>query len=118
MVALPDVSQPESIRSSYEDRDQYRGAPSVESLIRETHALLNHTAMRLSPSKVVRLCRDYVRKVADKGVPFGTFLANAVTLDASQRRAFDVVYYRLSYADPTGESAVRNVVNAGGGVSV
>lgn len=83
--------------------------PSVEALIRETHAILSRTGARLSPSKVARLCRDYVNLVAGKGVPFGTYLANAVALNVDQRHAFDEIYYRLSHADPTGESVARNV---------
>lgn len=89
----------------------------MEALIRETHALLINTTVSLSPSKVTRLCRDYVHKVANKGIPFGYFLANSVALDADQRRAFDAVYYRLSYADPTGETAVRNISRGGGQVA-
>lgn len=85
---------------------------TVEQLVRETHALLEGTAVRMSPSKVSRLCRDYVNVVAPKGVPFSVYLANAVTLNAEQARAFDALYYRLSHADPTGERAAT-VVDSG-----
>lgn len=104
---------PPRIRSNHEDRGTGADAPSVEHLIRETHRLLGRAGVALSPSKVTRLCRDYVNSVADKGVPFGAFLANTVTLDAQDRRAFDSVYYRLTYSDPTGETAVRRVMNGG-----
>ncbi|MGN7247095.1 hypothetical protein ACTHQ1_05090 [Janibacter anophelis] len=83
--------------------------PTVEQLIRETHAALEQTGVSLSPSKVTRTCRDYVNTVAGKGVSFGEFLANVVSLDALERRVFDAVYYRLTHADPTGETAARNV---------
>jgi hypothetical protein len=43
----------------------------VERLLRETHAMLANTSVRMSPSKVTRLVRDYVNLVAPKGVPFG-----------------------------------------------
>lgn len=109
MVALHRLTCPEPIRSNHEDRDKGRSAPTVERLLRETHAVLGNTSVRLSASKVTRLCRDYVNVVAGKGVPFGAYLANAVALDADQRRAFDSLYYRLSYADPVGEAATRNV---------
>lgn len=100
---------PPRIRSNHEDRGQRPDVPTVETLLRETHATLDRAGIRMSPSKVTRLCRDYVNTVADKGVSFGAFLANAVVLDASHRREFDEVYYRLTYVDPTGETAVRRV---------
>lgn len=92
--------------------------PTVEQLIRETHAALEHAGVRLSPSKVTRTCRDYLNIVSDKGVTFGDFLANVVSLDALERRVFDSVYYRLTHADPTGETATRNVDRERGGVHV
>ncbi len=103
------------IRSNHEDRDRGGSAPSVEKLIRETHLALGSAGVCMSPSKVTRLCREYVSRVAGKGVPFGAYLANAVALDADRRRAFDSLYYRLSYADPTGETAVRRVLRGGAG---
>lgn len=106
-----------TIRSNHEGRGRGESLPSVELLIRETHAALGRSGVRLSPSKVSRLCRDYVNIVAGKGVSFGVYLANAVALDAAQRRTFDAVYYRLTYADPTGEAAVRNLARRGGGAA-
>ncbi|MBB2894575.1 hypothetical protein [Flexivirga oryzae] len=96
-----------NIRSNHEDRAAEK--VSVEALIRQTHALVENSSVRLSPSKVVRLCRDYVNLVADKGVSFGEYLANVVALDRVQRAQFDEVYYRLTYSDPTGEAAWRNI---------
>lgn len=97
------------IRSNHEDRDRVRSVPAVEPLLRETHAVLANCSVRMSPSKVTRLCRDYVNIVAARGVPFGAYLANAVAMTADESRQFDEAYYRLTYADPTGETAVRNV---------
>ncbi len=111
------VTQAAPIRSNHEDRGQGRSTPSVETLLRETHAMLGNTSVRMSPSKRVRLCRDYVNLVAPKGVPFGRYLANAVVLNAEDARQFDALYYRLSYADITGETAVRNVLGGGGRVA-
>jgi len=99
-----------TIRPYHEGRDQKTGVPTVETLIRQTSAVLERIGVSMAPSKVIRLCRDYVNIVAGKNIVFGDYLANAVTLNASQRRAFDEEYYRLSYADPTGERAVRNVL--------
>lgn len=112
---MPRPAHPGTIRSNHEDRGQGQSVPTVEALLRETHAVLAASSVRLSPSKVARLCRDYVNLVAGKGVPFGAYLANAVMLDRDQRRTFDALYYRLSHADPTGETAVRNVDRERGG---
>lgn len=87
--------------------------PPVENLIRATQVIAANSHLRLSSSKVTRLCRDYVNFVAGKGVSFGQYLANAVALTAAQRTNFDAAYYRLCYRDPTGESAVRNVMREG-----
>lgn len=89
----------------------------MEDLLRETRGVLAASSVRMSPSKVSRLCRDYVNLVAGKGVPFGAYLANAVVLDTDQRRTFDALYYRLSHADPTGEAAARNVDRERGAVA-
>ena len=118
MVALRDHTR-SRIRSNHEDRDQGQGVPTVEQLIRETHVVLEHAGVRLSPSKVTRTCRDYLNIVSNKkGVTFGEFLANVVSLDALERRVFDSVYYRLTHADPTGETATRNVDRELGGAHV
>lgn len=105
----------ETIRSKHEGRGQGSGVPTVEALLRETHALVANLSVRMSPSNITRLVRDYTNLVAGKGVPFGTYLANAVALHADQRHAFDALYYRLSHADPTGEAAARNVDRERGG---
>lgn len=101
------------IRPLHEGRGQKPGAPTVESLIRDTSAVLERIGVSMAPSKVIRLCRDYINIVANKDIAFVDYLANAVTLNASQRRAFDEEYYRLTHADPTGETAVRNVMRGG-----
>lgn len=110
---MPDFTHTR-IRSCHEDRDQGQSVPTVEQLIRETHAAIERAGVRLSPSKVTRTCRDYLNLVSGKGIGFGDFLANVVSLDAAERRVFDEVYYRLTHADPTGETAVRNVIRGGG----
>lgn len=93
------------IRSNHEDREQGTSVPNVETLIRDTHTTLNKFGVRLSPSKVTRACRDYVNLIAGKGPTFGQYLANIVRLDQEQARAVNSAYRRLTYADPTGETA-------------
>lgn len=58
------------------------------------------------------MVRDYLRLSVD-GFPFGAYLTNRVQLNAQQRRAIQAdprLRYVLQYADPVGESAVRNVM--------
>lgn len=117
MVTLLDHTRPR-IRSTHEDRDQGQSVPTVEQLIRETHAALEQAGVSLSPSKVTRTCRDYLNIVAGRSVGFGEYLANVVSLDALERRIFDSVYYRLTHADPTGETATRNVDRERGAANV
>lgn len=63
-------------------------------------------------SWVARVSRDYAR-VAIPGTPIGVFIATRFALDSVERRRLAEradLRYLLSYADPTGETAVRNVM--------
>ncbi|MDX1878212.1 hypothetical protein SBE55_10320 [Mycolicibacterium sp. 141076] len=67
----------------------------------------------MSPSKVSRLVREFKRRVEKNGFPFEAFLVNAVQLTDQQRRQIAAnpdVARVIGYADPTGETAVNNVV--------
>lgn len=66
----------------------------------------------MSPSKVSRLVRQYKYRVEQNGFPFEAFLVNSVQMTEQQRRrllADPAVARVISYADPTGETAARNV---------
>jgi hypothetical protein len=68
----------------------------------------------MSPSKVSRLVRRYDARVKQNGWTFVDFLANSVQLSAAQRRQAlnDPDLERvISYRDPTGERAVKNVMS-------
>lgn len=94
------------------------GSTSAETLIRDAHIALINAGVHMSPSKVSRLVRQYKQRVEANGYSFGEFLANAVVMSADQRRRVMVdpaVARVISYADPTGESAVTNVMRAAGG---
>lgn len=70
----------------------------------------------MSPSKVSRLVRTFKDRVEGNGFAFEAFLANSVQLTAAQRRqalAHPDIAKVISYADPVGEQAVRNVLRAG-----
>ena len=93
------------------------GNTSAEARIRAAHAVLDHCGYPMSPSKVMRLVRTFESRVAANGFSFFDFFANAIQLDAARRRAMladpDLALV-ISYADPTGEAAVRNVMRPGG----
>jgi hypothetical protein len=92
------------------------GSTSTESLVRAAHLILGNWGITMSPSKVSRLVRDYRRNVADNGYPFFSFLATAVQLSDEQKRSALMnpeIARAISYADPTGETAVSNVLRGG-----
>lgn len=96
-----------SIRRNHERRDV-----SVEGLTRDAHLLLDACGVQRSPSWVSRTVRDFLASDL-RGMPFGMFLTARVELNSMQRRALAEradLRYILSYADPTGETAVRNVM--------
>ena len=89
------------------------GSTRTEALIKAAHLVLDNCGLRMVPAKVARLVRDYERSVAANGFSFFAFLANAVQLTEQQRHralANPDVARAISYADPTGESAVNNVM--------
>jgi hypothetical protein len=89
------------------------GTTSAEGLIKAAHLILDNCGIAMSRSKVSRLVRDYQHRVAQNGFPFFAFLTNAVQLTAEQQRSAllnpDIARV-ISYADPTGERAVNNVI--------
>lgn len=67
----------------------------------------------MSPSKVSRLVREFKHRVEKNGFPFEAFLVNTVQLTEQQRRQIAAnpdVARVISYADPTGETAVNNAM--------
>nr|MCV7317250.1 hypothetical protein [Mycolicibacillus parakoreensis] len=62
------------------------------------------------------MVRDYKRRVEQNGFPFEAFLVNSAVLSAEQRRRAllnpDIARV-ISYADPTGETAVSRVLRGG-----
>lgn len=105
----------QTIPGIHETGDRGRSVPTVEALIREAAPMLERAGVPMRPAKLHRVCREYVSRVAGRGPTFGDYLANAVALGAHERRRFDALYYRLTYADPTGEAAARRADRRGGG---
>ena len=84
-----------------------------ETLAREAYSVLAGCGIAASRSKVSRVVRDYLRHAAGTGYPFEAYLVNALRLSAERRAALTnhPDWARvISYADPTGESAVRRVM--------
>jgi len=86
--------------------------PCTEGLSRDAGRLLAACGVERSRAWVSRTVRDYTSHVSD-AYPFGAYLLNRVELNADQRRvalANPEMACFLNYADPTGETAVRNVM--------
>lgn len=106
------LTAPQDIRRNHERRD----SESVQTRIVEAHAILDACDVHRSPSWVARTVRDYVASNLT-GMPFGLFLAARMELNDAQKRRLAEradLRYLLSYADPTGENAVRHVMKERG----
>ena len=87
----------------------------TERYIRAAHAILDGCGYHMGSSKVRRLVHRFEATVARNGWALFDFLANAVLMDAEARRQALLdpdVSRAISYADPTGETAVANVMRA------
>lgn len=110
MTAPPVV--PVSVAFAPEGEAPHQGR-SLRALIRE---FLTATGLVRTESWVTRVSRDYARLAFD-GMPIGTFIATRLALSDTERRRIAEradLRYLLSYADPTGEAAMRNVMKARG----
>ena len=84
----------------------------AQSLREQIRSFLAGAGLSRTNSWVQRVSRDYAR-IAIPGTPIGLFVASRLALTSVERR--DVAEradfrYLLSYADPTGEAAVRNIM--------
>ena len=87
-----------------------------EDLIRDAHRLLAACGVERGHGWVSRTVRSYSATAAFTGLPFGVFLLNQVEANAQQRQAVQndpAVRNLLIYRDPTGETAVKNVLRGG-----
>jgi hypothetical protein len=78
---------------------------TVEALIRRAHRELDLTGRTMSASKVSRLIRQRVRIA---GNPSASRMVDAYLASPSAHTRFED--FCLTYSDPTGETAVRNVM--------
>lgn len=70
--------------------EQARQTESVEALVRRAHSAIATAGISISPAKVSRLIRARLREFGQQ----------------------DFEAWFLDYADPTGETAIRNVMAA------
>lgn len=91
------------------------GTTGTERLIRAAHVILDNCGIALGPRKVHRIVRTFESRVAGNGWSFFDFLATSVQLDAERRRQLlddPTIARAIAYADPTGETAVHNVMRS------
>lgn len=93
-----------------------RSGSDTESLLRVAYVVLENCGAQMSHGKIQRTVRRYQDSHHGHGLSFFYYLAAMVRLDAEQQRAMlanpDIARV-IAYADPTGETAVRNVMRAG-----
>lgn len=81
----------------------------IALVLRAAHKALAESApdAEVSPSKVNRIVRRFAKELARSGMTFGVFLDNK----ANQRwmRGDPILLCTISYLDPTGDKAARNV---------
>jgi len=106
-----------AITAPSERRNHERRVPhQQDSLFTEASMILSAVGIDRSASWLTRTIHDF-RRSAIEGMPFGVYLVARVGLNEQQRRAIAEradLRYILSYADPTGETAVRNLMRRGG----
>jgi hypothetical protein len=85
----------------------------MDRLKSATATILHNCGFEVGPHKVNRLVVTFRSRVERNGIGFFEFLANSMQLDDGQRRralANPQVSRAIAYADPTGETAVCNVM--------
>lgn len=88
-------------------------APTADRWIREAMTVVEAAGLAMGPRKVHRLVRRYQSEVAPNGIEFFDFITNAIAIDVDRRRDLQgdpTVARVVTYADPTGEHAVHNVM--------
>lgn len=89
-----------------------------DTLLKVAHTVLGNCGIEMRPAKVRRLVQTFQHRVERNGFAFFDFLANSVALSAEERRralADPDLQRVISWADPTGETAVSNVLRERGG---
>lgn len=85
----------------------------MELMLRAAHHALAAADVVIGPSKVARIVRRFGVAVSRRGQTFHEFLTNEANLTPSQQRrvfANPDLARCIAYLDPTGETAVNNVM--------
>lgn len=90
------------IRSKHEGRDE------VQAAVNQVHQWLVQAGVRWSPSKVSKTVRQYNYQVRSSGMSLGRYVAGQLQQAGNSAAAARF----LTYADPTGETAVANVMRS------
>lgn len=84
-----------------------------DRLLNAAHLILANCGVEMSAARVRRLVQAFERRVNGNGFSFFEFLANSVAMSAMDRRAALAnpdIARAINYSDPTGETAVNNVL--------
>lgn len=89
-------------------------SPSTNELVNAARLILDNCGIAFSTNKIVRLVLQFNRVMPDAtGHAFFLYLTNAVQMSEAQKVSAlsnpDIARC-IAYADPTGESAVNNVM--------
>jgi hypothetical protein len=89
-------------------------SPLQTSMVNAARLVLDNCALAMSTNKISRLVRRFINWApAGDGQLFFQFLANEVQMSEAQKRAAmsnPDIARAISYCDPTGETAVNNVL--------
>ena len=110
------MSPPAAQRHTSEPAKVERRDQRAEHLIRVAEVIVNNCGASWGHSKLSRVVRRYVYENDGHGMSFFYYLAHMLRLNAERQRELlnrPDVARAISYADPTGETAVRNVMRAG-----
>lgn len=93
-------------------------SPSTNELVNAARLILDNCGIAFSTNKIVRLVVRFNATMPNaSGHAFFLYLTNAVQMSAEQQRAAlrnpDIARV-ISYADPVGETAARNVLRERG----
>lgn len=87
-----------------------------EQAVRAAHKALSTCGVIISPARVNRILRGFEKRARRDGISFHEFLCGEADLTPLQRHRLagnPDLALAISYADPTGETAVNNVMRGG-----
>lgn len=85
----------------------------LEAAVRAAHKVLADCGVTIGPSRVAKIVRRFSTAIARHGMTFHEFLSDEANLTSVQRHTIigHPEWFRvIAYADPTGETAVNNVL--------